>query len=279
MTPIHAAPRALHWVFKVASRKATIPFYTDILRMQTLRHEEFQKGCEAACNGRYDGAWSKTMIGYGSEDDHFVVELTYNYPITYYDLGNDFVGIDISCKSLASKMALYAPDGFRFNLLPSRSSFPEQTEERVVRKITLAATDLDRTAAFWTAVLDLDVDHKSDETLVLVTTSEPIFRIAFDKKQEVRHAESYGRIAFAVQDVKQGKYEERAVQHGGSVLTPFVQLDTPGKASVHVAILGDPDGYEICVVGDAGFRELSCIDPQGQTLLEDAMKSDRSRKE
>jgi hypothetical protein len=35
--------------------------------------------CEAACNGPYDGKWSKTMIGYGDEDTQFVLELTYNY--------------------------------------------------------------------------------------------------------------------------------------------------------------------------------------------------------
>lgn len=38
----------------------------------------------------YDGRWSKTMIGYGSEDDHFVIEVTYNYGIGSYVLGNDY---------------------------------------------------------------------------------------------------------------------------------------------------------------------------------------------
>ena len=38
----------------------------------------------------YDGKWSKTMIGFGPEDDHFVLELTYNYGIKEYKLGNDF---------------------------------------------------------------------------------------------------------------------------------------------------------------------------------------------
>ena len=38
----------------------------------------------------YDGKWSKTMAGFGPEDDHFVVELTYNYGIKEYQLGNDF---------------------------------------------------------------------------------------------------------------------------------------------------------------------------------------------
>lgn len=35
----------------------------------------------------YDNRWSKTMIGYGPESSHFVMELTYNYGVTSYDLG------------------------------------------------------------------------------------------------------------------------------------------------------------------------------------------------
>ena len=54
-------------------------FYRDLLGMTILRHEEFEEGCKASCNGPYDGKWSKTMVGYGPEDDNFVVELTYNY--------------------------------------------------------------------------------------------------------------------------------------------------------------------------------------------------------
>ena len=30
------------------------------------------------------------MVGYGPEDSHFVVELTYNYGIKQYQKGNDF---------------------------------------------------------------------------------------------------------------------------------------------------------------------------------------------
>lgn len=39
----------------------------------------------------YDGKWSKTMVGFGPEDDHFVAELTYNYGVGEYRLGNDFL--------------------------------------------------------------------------------------------------------------------------------------------------------------------------------------------
>ena len=36
------------------------------------------------------GAWSKTMVGYKTEDTNFALELTYNYGIDKYDSGNDF---------------------------------------------------------------------------------------------------------------------------------------------------------------------------------------------
>ncbi|XP_066917498.1 glyoxalase domain-containing protein 4-like [Clytia hemisphaerica] len=121
--------RALHFVFKVADRKATIDFYRNVLGMKILRHEEFEKGCEAACNGPYDGKWSKTMVGYGAEDDHFVVELTYNYGIKSYKLGNDFLNIGITSNSVIDnakkvgyeaeemsdgKTLLEAPGGYQF---------------------------------------------------------------------------------------------------------------------------------------------------------------------
>ena len=37
------------------------------------------------------------MVGYGPEDNHFVVELTYNYGIGSYRLGNDFKVGSVTC--------------------------------------------------------------------------------------------------------------------------------------------------------------------------------------
>ena len=81
-------PRALHWVFKVGSLKDSLKFLSAV-GARVLRHEEFETGCEATCNGPYAGRWSKTMAGFGPEDDHFVFELTYNYGVTDYKKGND----------------------------------------------------------------------------------------------------------------------------------------------------------------------------------------------
>lgn len=73
--------RTLHWVLKIGNLKTSIDFYTKVFEMKVIRHEEFNDGCEAKCNGDYARPWSKTMIGYGSEKTNFALELTYNYGI------------------------------------------------------------------------------------------------------------------------------------------------------------------------------------------------------
>merc|ERR1712142_1113819 len=91
-----AGRRALHYVLKIGDREASIKFYRDLLGMTPLRHEEFDGMCEATCNGPYDNKWSKTMIGYGPEDNNFVLELTYNYTVGNYKLGKDLKGLTLS---------------------------------------------------------------------------------------------------------------------------------------------------------------------------------------
>lgn len=73
---IHQRP--LHWVFKIGDLKKTLDFYEGSFGMHVHRHEEFASGCEATCNGPYGGSWSKTMVGYGREDENYALELTAN---------------------------------------------------------------------------------------------------------------------------------------------------------------------------------------------------------
>ena len=79
--------RLLHYVYKCPKRADTVEFYRQ-LGMHALRHEEFTEGCDAQCNGPYSGHWSKSLIGYGAEEEHFVAELTYNYGVRTYKRGN-----------------------------------------------------------------------------------------------------------------------------------------------------------------------------------------------
>lgn len=88
------AIRPLHWVVKISDLKQSIKLL-ETLGCRILRHEEFEEGCAASCNGPYAGFWSKTMIGFDNEDNSFVFELTYNYGVFEYKRGNDLKSINL----------------------------------------------------------------------------------------------------------------------------------------------------------------------------------------
>lgn len=78
-------------------------------------------------------------------------------------------------------------------------------------------------------------------------------------------ATSYGRIVFAVPYAQQPIIDKKIRSNKCTILTPLLSLDTPGKATVRVLIVADPDGHEICFVDDEGFTQLSEPDPQSET--------------
>ncbi|GFQ05379.1 probable lactoylglutathione lyase chloroplast [Phtheirospermum japonicum] len=71
--------RMLHVVYRVGDMDRTIKFYTECLGMKLLRKRDIPEE-------RYTNAF----LGYGPEDSHFVVELTYNYGVDKYDIGSAF---------------------------------------------------------------------------------------------------------------------------------------------------------------------------------------------
>jgi len=150
-------------------------FYKNILGMKVLRHEEFEKGCEAMCNGPYDGKWSKTMIGYGAEDAHFVLELTYNYNISSYKLGNDFQGITIeSSEALAraktmcspsqlvevqeDRATVVSPSGYKFILLDKA----QPANRDPVVSVGISVADMTRSVDYWSGLLGMQVTEDNE---------------------------------------------------------------------------------------------------------------------
>uniref|UniRef100_A0A671PU24 Glyoxalase domain-containing protein 4-like n=1 Tax=Sinocyclocheilus anshuiensis TaxID=1608454 RepID=A0A671PU24_9TELE len=308
-----ALRRALHFVFKVGDRTKTATFYRDVLGMKILRHEEFEEGCKATYNGPYDGKWSKTMVGFGPEDDHFVAELTYNYGVGEYRLGNDFLGLTLQSSQAVSNAkrlnwpltqveeSLYmteAPGGYLFYLIDK-----ELPNCDPVQKVSLAVSDLQRSVHYWSALLGMKVIEKNeDKKIALMGFSDNQCKLELqDIGGAVHHGSAFGRIAFACPR-DQVSYSNISQQYPfylvsfyrnvfvlqlpdiealmkkekQKILTPLVRLDTPGKATVEVVILADPDGHEICFVGDEAFRQLSAVDPKGNDLLDEAMAADKS---
>jgi len=91
--------RLLHTMIRVNDLEESIIFYCDLLGMKLLRKKDFP-------SGRFTNAF----VGFGSESEESVVELTYNWDTHQYDLGNGFghlaVGVDDiyqTCEALRSK--------------------------------------------------------------------------------------------------------------------------------------------------------------------------------
>lgn len=91
----------------------------------------------------------------------------------------------------------------------------------------------------------------------------------------MNRAQAYGRIAFSCPYSQQDIIDEKIKSANKTILTPLTCLDTPGKATVRVIILADPDGHEICFVDDENYQQLSKFDPDGEKLFERYMKKDK----
>ena len=107
------AQRAIHWVIRVSSLEDTLKFTTDFLGMTLLRHEENADACELTCNGAYNTSWSKTMVGYGPEDANYALELTYNYGVDRYSVGEGLQRFVLHLPNRDERLAKAAEAGFR----------------------------------------------------------------------------------------------------------------------------------------------------------------------
>lgn len=76
--------RILHTMLRVNNLEESKKFYTEILGMSILREKEYPNGKFTLC-----------FLGYGDEKENTVLELTYNWDISEYNLGNAFGHIAI----------------------------------------------------------------------------------------------------------------------------------------------------------------------------------------
>ena len=170
------AQRAIHWVIRVSSLEETLRFTSEVLGMRVLRHEENDAACPLTCNGEFDTAWSKTMVGYGAEDENYALELTYNYGVEKYERGEGLQRFIIriphggAAQALARAESLgygshdgvvTGPDGYRYELLGEDSSDgrPEPFE-----MIVLRASDPSALADWYASTLGMRVvahDHEA----------------------------------------------------------------------------------------------------------------------
>ncbi|XP_050544289.1 glyoxalase domain-containing protein 4 isoform X3 [Daktulosphaira vitifoliae] len=228
------------------------------------------------------------MVGYGPENNHFVIELTYNYSVENYKLGNDFLGITLKSSAVLENAKnldwpigfeenvpyVTAPGGYKFYVLDE----PQPLDKDPIVNIILSSTNLQKSVKFWNEILGLNIFNQSSSYAELGFGDEQAKLQLKAIKEPINHETAYGRIAFSVLTTDLKRYQENAQNNQYKILTPFVTLDTPGKASVSVVIFADPDDHEICFVGDKEFRELSQFDPEAEKCLNKYIAKDEARK-
>ena len=135
--------RMLHTMLRVGNLEESIKFYCDVLGMKLLRQKDYP-----------GGKFTLAFVGYGDESDNTVIELTYNWGVEEYNLGNAYghiaLGVDdiySTCdkiKSLGGKVSrepgpmkhgstviafVEDPNGYKIELIQLGTQGSAQKEE------------------------------------------------------------------------------------------------------------------------------------------------------
>lgn len=81
--------RMLHTMLRVSDLDKSIAFYKDVLGMSELRRKDYP-----------DGEFTLAFMGYGDEKENTVLELTHNWGVESYDLGNAYGHIAIEVENV-----------------------------------------------------------------------------------------------------------------------------------------------------------------------------------
>ena len=76
--------RILHTMLRVGDLERSIAFYTEVIGMKELRRNEYP-----------EGKFTLAFLGFESEAESAVLELTYNWGVDQYELGTAYGHIAI----------------------------------------------------------------------------------------------------------------------------------------------------------------------------------------
>ncbi|XP_041991051.1 probable lactoylglutathione lyase, chloroplastic isoform X2 [Salvia splendens] len=262
--------RMLHVVYRVGDLDRTIKFYTECLGMKLLRKRDIPEE-------RYTNAF----LGYGPEDSHFVIELTYNYGVDKYDIGSGFGHFGIAVEDVAKTVDLIKakggkvtrepgpvkggntviafiedPDGYKFELL-ERGPTPEP-----LCQVMLRVGDLDRAIEFYEKAYGMELLRKRDNPEYKYTIAmlgygpedkNAVMELTYNYGvTEYDKGNAYAQIAIGTDDVY--KTAEAVKLSGGKVTREPGPL--PGINTKITACL-DPDGWKTVFVDNIDFlKEL-----------------------
>jgi len=293
--------RTAHWVLRSTDLPKSLKFYKDVFDMAVLRHEENDRPCAITCNGAFRTAWSKTMVGYGCEDENYCFELTYNYGVSEYPVGNglEHFAVGAADPEAALKRAaelgyevhgdvVIGPDAYKYRILA-------QPADRVDRflYVALRVADIFKAEMFYRKALgmnDLTADFEqvafnsggTDLMRVVAHNSGDVPLYLFEDPDNlmsrVKQEEWEGRNAIAVPGKVMRKMYKSVAEdgYGGSVLheirefneapalrklrglppmaCEIVESHDDDVGHLAVAVIEDPDGYEICLVSSECYN-------------------------
>ncbi|MDZ8080854.1 MAG: lactoylglutathione lyase [Nostoc sp. SerVER01] len=84
--------RLLHTMLRVGNLEESLKFYCQVLGMKLLRRKDYP-----------GGEFTLAFVGYGDESDNTVIELTYNWGVEKYELGNAYGHIALGVDDIYTK--------------------------------------------------------------------------------------------------------------------------------------------------------------------------------
>jgi lactoylglutathione lyase len=92
--------RILHTMLRVGDLERSIRFYSEVLGMRLLRKRDVPSQ-----------NYTLAFVGYGEESDEAVLELTYNYGVSSYELGTAFGHVAVEVPDAAAACAAVKAKG------------------------------------------------------------------------------------------------------------------------------------------------------------------------
>ncbi|KAH7651736.1 lactoylglutathione lyase protein [Dioscorea alata] len=260
--------RLLHVVYRVGDLDRTIKFYTECLGMKLLRKRDIP-----------EEKYTNAFLGYGPEDSHFVVELTYNYGVDKYDIGTAFGHFGIAVEDVYKTVDLIKakggkvtrepgpvkggktviafvedPDGYKFELI-ERDPTPEP-----LCQVMLRVGDLQQSIDFYEKAFGMELLRKRDNPEYKYTIAmmgygpedkNAVLELTYNYGvKEYDKGNAYAQIAIGTDDVY--KTAEAIKLYGGTITREPGPL--PGINTKITACL-DPDGWKSVFVDNIDFRK------------------------
>ncbi|XP_073008269.1 lactoylglutathione lyase GLX1-like [Typha latifolia] len=262
--------RMLHAVCCVGDLDRTIEFYTECLGMTLLRRRDIP-----------EERFSNAFVGYGPEDSHFAIELTYNYGVDKYDVGTGFGHFGIAVADVSKTLDLVKakrgkvikepgpiegsssmvafiedPDGYKFKLM-ERKLTPEP-----LCQVMLQVGDIDRSVGFYEKAFGMELLHKKENPAYKYSSAtmgygpedrNAVLELTYNYGvTDYDKGNAYVQIAIGTDDVY--KTAEAVNLFGGKITREPGPL--PGLAT-KITVCLDPDGWKSAFVDNKDFdKEL-----------------------